>query len=210
MSQPRRFPHELLAHARALARVAAGPLVFVGFFLPWAKGPGLLAATDFTGFKLVQFAGRLQLLELPVVVGSSLLGIRLLILMVAVAAAWLTVLAPLHRWHTAYWLSGWYLTVLAGLAVAIGLAKSGVTVPPAGLALWLLGVLAFLANEFPRPPRTQSVDAEAACLEGPAVQTKGGGPAGSRLGGESRRQLHSCRGSDKSQTPNADGPTARR
>lgn len=143
-------PFEFHVRLRALCRVAAGPLVFVGFFLPWAKGPGLFAATDFTGFKLVQFAGRLQLLDLPVAMGGSLLAVRLLILLVAVAAVWLTLLAPAHRWHAVYWLSGWYITGLAALALVIGITRSGITFPPTGFALWLLGALAFLVNEFPR------------------------------------------------------------
>lgn len=142
---------EFLVRLRALCRVAAGPLVFVGFFLPWAKGPGVFAATDFTGFKLVQFAGRLQLLDLPAAVGGTLLAIRLLILLVAVAAVWLTILAPAHRWHAIYWLSGWYISGFAAIALVIGIAKSGISFPPAGFALWLLGSLAFLVNEWPRP-----------------------------------------------------------
>lgn len=157
MTHPTDSPRTALDSARWFVRVAAGPLVLVGFFLPWAAGPGILAGTDFTGFKLVQFAGRLQLLELPVFLGSSLVLVRALVLLVAVAATWLTLLAPLHRAHRLYLVSGWYLAGFAAVALLIGLAKSGIVVPPAGLALWLLGAAAFVASEWPirkRGPRS--------------------------------------------------------
>ena len=139
---------------RTIARLLAGPLALVGFFLPWAHGPGVLAATEFSGFKLVQFAVRLQLLDLAPGISGALLTFRLLILGVAVAATWLSVLAPGHRWHFAYRLSGWYIVVLAAVALALGLAKSGIEVPPLGFALWFAGAAFFLVAEFGRskPP----------------------------------------------------------
>lgn len=141
--------------ARTLLRTAAGPLALTGFFLPWAHGPGLLAATEFTGFTLVGFAGRLQALELPLLASGTLLFVRLLILGIAIAALWLTLLAPRHTWHLAYSASGWYLATTAALALLLGLLKSGPTIPPLGLAFWFLGALAFLLSRR-RPPAADS------------------------------------------------------
>ena len=57
-----------MAHA---ARLVVGPLALAGFLLPWAHGPGILAANEFTGFTLVGFAGRLQQLNLSLTLGRS-------------------------------------------------------------------------------------------------------------------------------------------
>ena len=138
-------------HHRPPSRRAAGPRGILPALGAW---PVVLAATEFTGFKLVQFAGRLQLLDLAPGVSGALLTFRLLILGVAVAATWLSVLAPGHRWHFGYRLSGWYIVVLAAVALALGLAKSGIEVPPLGFALWFAGAAFFLVAEFGRskPP----------------------------------------------------------
>ncbi len=137
-----------LQHLRTLLRIAAGPLAFVGFFLPWAHGPSVLAATRFSGFTLVGYTGRLQALDLPLIASGTLLLVRLIILMVAIAALWLALLAPRHRWHRAYLVSGWYLAITLVLALLIGILKSGVDIPPSGLLLWTLGALAFLFAEY--------------------------------------------------------------
>ncbi len=136
--------------AISLARMCAGPLALAGFFLPWAQGPGPLAATSFSGFGLVGFAGRLQALDLAPAESWSLLLARLLVLGVAVAAAWQCALAPAHRWHPVYALSGWYVAVFAALAAAIGAAREGLAVPQPGLALVIAGGALFAATELGR------------------------------------------------------------
>ena len=130
----------------SLGRVAVGPLALAGFFLPWAHGPGVLSANEFTGFTLLGFAGRLQDLDLSLAGGSLLWLARLAILGVAVAGAWQTLLAPAHRWHRGYALSGWYLSLFTLTAALLGLAKSGVEFPPVGLALLIAASLLFVAN----------------------------------------------------------------
>ena len=123
--------------------MAAGPLVLVGFFLPWANGPGLLAASEFTGLRLIAFAGRLELLDLTMLENGSLWLVRLLLFAMVVAAVWNTLLAPAHRWHFAYAISGWYLVAIMALALGIGVARSGVVMPHLGLGLCGAGALLF-------------------------------------------------------------------
>ena len=132
------------------ARIAVGPLALLAFFLPWAHGPGPLAATEFTGYRLVGYAGRLQALDFSVSQGVALWAARLLILAVAVAATWQTMLAPRHRANPVYPISGWYLVALAGAAFGIGLARAGVVVPPPGLLLLGLAGTLFAAAELTR------------------------------------------------------------
>lgn len=128
-------------------RLAAGPLALLGFFLPWASGPGALAGTQFTGFTLVGFAGRLQALDLSIAAGGTLLAVRLALLAIAVAATWQTLLAPAHRHHFGYRVSGWYLAGAAGVLVSVGVARSGLVVPPAGLACLLAAAVLFIATQ---------------------------------------------------------------
>lgn len=128
-------------------RFAAGPLALAGFFLPWAHGPGAFAATEFTGFTLVGFAGRLQALDLSILQGGVLWAARLVILGVAIAATWQMVLAPAHRTHFAYPLSGWYLASAAGVLTLAGLLRSGFELPPLGLTLVVAGGLCFLGSK---------------------------------------------------------------
>lgn len=130
-----------------LARIAVGPLALAGFFLPWAQGPSVLAAESYSGFELVGFAGRLQALDLGFSASAALWSVRLLILGVAIAAAWHTVLAPLARWHFAYPLSGWYLGIAGAIAAAIGIWRAGIESPPLGLGLWLAGGALFVVCE---------------------------------------------------------------
>lgn len=133
------------------ARLVVGPLALAGFFLPWAHGPGVLAANEFTGFTLVGFAGRLQQLNLSLTVGTGLWIVRLAILGVAIAGAWQTLLAPLHRWHLGYTMSGWYLVAFAAGATAVGVAKSGIVGPPVGLALVIVAGVIFLGSRWATP-----------------------------------------------------------
>lgn len=132
------------------ARLAVGPLALAAFFLPWARGPGPLAATEFTGYRLVGYAGRLQALDFSVSQGAALWSVRMVILAVAVAATWQTLLAPRHRSNPVYPISGWYLVALAGVALGIGVARAGVVVPPPGLLLLGLAGALFTAAELTR------------------------------------------------------------
>lgn len=135
----------------ALLRLGVGPLAIAGFFLPWAHGPGPFAANEFTGFTLVGFAGRLQALDLSLAQGGMLWAIRLAILGVVVAGAWQLLLAPAHRMHFGYPLSGWYLVVAAGFCLAIGVMRSGFETPPVGLAFLGAAAALFLASRWLAP-----------------------------------------------------------
>ncbi len=130
-----------------LTRMGVGPLALAAFFLPWAHGPGPLSATEFTGYRLVGYAGRLQALDLSIGEGAALWLARMLILAVAVAATWQTLLAPRHRSHPVYPLSGWYLVALAATALGIGLVRAGLVVPPPGLLLLAIAGGLFAAAE---------------------------------------------------------------
>lgn len=74
----------------------------------------------------------------------------MVILAVAVAATWQTLLAPRHRSNPVYPISGWYLVALAGVALGIGVARAGVVVPPPGLLLLGLAGALFTAAELTR------------------------------------------------------------
>ncbi len=132
--------------AERIARMLVGPLTLVAFFLPWTHGPGVLSQETYSGFELVGFAGRLEGLDVAPS-ASVLWSARLLILGVAIAAAWHTLLAPLARWHFAYPVSGWYIVVSAVIAAVIGLNRVGVRWPPTGLAIWLIAAALFVALE---------------------------------------------------------------
>ncbi len=133
--------------ALATGRLGVGPLALASFFLPWAHGPGPLAASEFTGYRLVGYAGRLQELDLSLGAGAALWAARLLVLAVVVAAAWQTMLAPWHRSHPAYPISGWYLVALGAVAIGIGISRVGVVIPPPGLLLLALAGGLFAAAE---------------------------------------------------------------
>ena len=137
--------------AATLARIASGPLALGGFFLPWTHGPGVLSARTFSGYDLVGAADRLRQLELSPGQGVALVGVRLGILAIAIAATWLTLLAPWHSRHIAYIASGWYLAIAVLVALTIGIIRAGLVLPPAGLALWLLGAGLFIAGVSRRP-----------------------------------------------------------
>jgi len=161
-SSPSRSSRADWLQRASLLRFAAGPLALLGFFLPWAKGPGPYAATEFTGFTLVGFSGRLQALDLSLAEGATLWAFRLAILGVAIAGAWQLVLSPAPRIHRAYGISGWYLVGAATLLLLLGLARSGVVVPPAGFALVVLSAVAFLVSRFLQTRASRAQD-PAAC-----------------------------------------------
>jgi len=129
------------------ARLAAGPLALAGFLLPWAHGPGVLSAVEFSGFDLVGYAGRLRQLDLAPEEGAALWAIRMAVLAVGVAAACHAFVAVADRRHAAYVLSGGYLLATAIVALIVAIARSGVTAPPAGLALWFAGAGLFALSE---------------------------------------------------------------
>lgn len=133
-----------VAAGRGGARLAAGPLVLWGFFLPWAHGSGVLAGSDFSGFDLVGFAGRVEQLDLGPFVGGGLWLLRALVLGVVVAAAWLTLLAPLPFARLVYRLSGAYLALTGGALLLTEIARADLSPAPAGLLLWLAGAALFL------------------------------------------------------------------
>jgi hypothetical protein len=142
-----------------LLRVLVGPIALLGFFLPWAHGPGVLAANEFTGYTLVGVAGRFQQLDLGFIAGNALVAGRLAVLGFAIAALWQTLLAPWFAWHVAYAISGWYLVAMAVVALGIGIARAGLVPPPSGLALTGLAALLFLIAAAVNPSRHRSADA---------------------------------------------------
>lgn len=129
---------------RVAARCLAGPLALAAFFLPWAEGKGALGGHTFSGYDLVRFTANLQGLALSWVEGGALWAVRIAIVLVPVAATWLTLLAPRATRHPLCRASLLYLVAFSVVAIAMGLARSGVTAPPAGLAL--LAVAAALAS----------------------------------------------------------------
>lgn len=142
---PGRAPSRRLAGV--ILGVVSGPLALAGFFLPWAKGPGVLAGSEFSGYGLVGFAGRLQQLDLTPAEGGLLAAGRLAILLVAVAAVWLALLSPWARRHPLRRAAGWYMVGFALIAAGIGLAAGGPGLPASGLGLVFVAALAFAAGE---------------------------------------------------------------
>ncbi len=129
------------------ARVTTGPLALAAFFLPWLRGSRLLAGYSFSGFDLVGFAGRVEQLDLGPFAGGSLWLLRAILLGVAVAAAWQTLLAPLAPRHPVCRLSGWYLALLAITLLAVEAARGDLEPVASGLVLWLAAAALFLAGE---------------------------------------------------------------
>jgi hypothetical protein len=130
-------------------RLAVGPAAFVAFFLPIAHGPSLLSAYRFTGLELVALTGRLQTLDLDVGQGAALWMLRVGLLCVPVAAAWQTLLAPFHRWHPGYAISGWFLVGVAALLTAAESIRSGFAWPSSGLWLLFAAAIAFVVSSLP-------------------------------------------------------------
>ena len=138
---------------RSLPPLLAGPLAVAGFFLPWAHGSGLLTGATFTGFSLVRFTGDVQGLELSWFEGGAIWAARTAILAVPIAGAWQALLAWRWRWHPAFALSGWFLVLFALAALGAGLVRSGVILPPAGLALEFLAAGGFLWGRWIQQPK---------------------------------------------------------
>jgi hypothetical protein len=131
-------------HVVGALRLAVGPVALVGFFLPWARGPGPLSGTQFSGFSLVGFAGRLQQLDLGLPPDGLLWVARLVLLGVPVAALWQLLLAPRLRGHILYRVSGIYLVLVAAACATVAIARAGLAAPPFGLALLWLAAASFL------------------------------------------------------------------
>lgn len=133
--------------AARLLGVVAGPAVLAGYFLPWLHGSGVLAGQTFSGFDLVRLGDVLPLLvEVPG--GEPVVrALRVASVGVVVAAAWLTLLAPAHRWHVAYAISGWYLVATLLLLLWVHIDREGTSLPPAGALTWIAGVACFLTAE---------------------------------------------------------------
>lgn len=125
--------------------------MLAGFFLPWVHGPGLLDDRSFSGFRLVSFTGQLEDAGLAPLPELAWLGVRALLVFVAIAAAWQTLLAPRFRWHAAYRLSGWFLVVSGVGAVTFCASQWGLGAPLAGLVLVLTGCALFALCELLDP-----------------------------------------------------------
>ena len=141
-----------MARIRHAARPLVGPLALAGFFLPLASGPGVLSGEEYSGFQLVGMTGRLQSLDLGVESAAALWGLRTLLVGVAIAACWQTVLAPTASWHRGYAVSGWYLVGTAVAGLTVGAMRSDLQMPPVGLSLCAAGAALFMACEAARLP----------------------------------------------------------
>ena len=131
---------------RSFARLSAGPLALVAFFLPWVHGEGILRYESYSGFDLVRIATILAQLDLAPDQRMALFAARCLLIAVPVAAIWRTLLAPAHSWHWGYRVAGVYL-VISGVGLAgVGLVRSGGFAPPPGLAMMFCSALAIVAT----------------------------------------------------------------
>ncbi len=128
-----------------LARVAAGPLALVGFFLHWTNGAGVLSGESYSGYDLVRLAGLLQRLDLPADKAATLYVVRGLLIVLPIAAAWLTLLAPAQRQHWAYATASGYVVIAAAVVAGVGFGLTGALVPAPGVALLLAAAVALLA-----------------------------------------------------------------
>jgi hypothetical protein len=129
----------------------AGPLALVAFFLPWTSGPGILAIETYSGFDLVRVTGVLQSLELPAAEGATLVAVRVLLLAIPVAATWVTILAPAHRWHWAYPAAAAYLVAITPAILLARLLITGDVLPSPGLALLVLASMLLVMAHMPAP-----------------------------------------------------------
>jgi hypothetical protein len=132
--------------ARLAAGLVTGPLALAAFWLRWADGSGPLAAESFSGYELVRFTGALQALDLSLAEGAGLWLVRLAVVLIPVAGAWQAALAPWHRWHPGYGVSGWYLVMFAAAALLLGMARSGLVVPSPGLVCLALAAMLFVVG----------------------------------------------------------------
>jgi hypothetical protein len=134
-----------------IVRIAAGPLVLLAFLLPWTHGPGALAGESYTGLDLVRLAGVLQGLHLPAAQAATLAAARFALVGLPVAAAWLTILGPAHRWHWGYVAAAAYLVLAASSIAAIGLIRNGFALPMPGPTLLVVASGMLLAPRLRLP-----------------------------------------------------------
>ena len=133
--------------AARLLGMVAGPAVLAGYFLPWIRGSGVLAGQSFSGLDLVRLGDVLPLLVEVPGGNPAVLVLRVAAVGVVVAAVWLTLLAPAHRWHVAYAASGWYLVATLLLLLWVHIDRQQAAWPPSGAMAWLAGVACFVASE---------------------------------------------------------------
>ena len=127
-------------------RVLVGPAAMAAFFLPIARGPSLLSAYRFSGLDLVTLTGRLQTLDLDTGEEAGLWAFRIGLLCIPIAAAWQTLLAPYHRWHPGYAISGWFLVAVAAILLATESVNTGVGWPASGLLLLIAAAVTFAGS----------------------------------------------------------------
>ncbi|MGD9933905.1 MAG: hypothetical protein AB7T37_09305 [Dehalococcoidia bacterium] len=135
---------------QAAARMAAGPMVLAGFFLPWVNGHGVLVGERYSGYDVVRLAGYLQRADLTPGEQVALTLSRIALVGMVAAALWLTALAP--RWQASrlHRASGWYI-VAAGAAIASSVAWwDGLSTAP-GMLLVAGGAAAWVATRLPVP-----------------------------------------------------------
>ena len=111
-----------------------------------AHGPSLLSPYRFTGLELVTLTGRLQTLDLNGGEQTTLWMLRIALICVPIAAAWQTLLAPFHRWHPGYAISGWFLVAASLLLVVVELARTAFSFATTGLVLLLAAAALFLLS----------------------------------------------------------------
>jgi hypothetical protein len=114
---------------------------------------GALRYETYSGFELVGLTSVLQQLELPASGRVALHITRGLLLAVPVAAVWMTLLAPTHRWHWGYRLASVYLIVAGVGLAAFGLIRLGPSIPMPGIGLLLLASVAALSQHLGAPVR---------------------------------------------------------
>lgn len=132
-----------------LLRLASGPLTLAAFFLPWASGAGPLAATDFSGLRLVRFSESLAGLDLGAGASAAVWAVHIGLITVAIAATWQTLLAPARPRARLCVYSGWYS---AGAALVAGTAALAFGLDThVGLHLWAVGAGCFVISELGRP-----------------------------------------------------------
>jgi len=126
--------------------ILAGPLAMAGFLLPWFRGVGPLSGETYSGFDLVRLSGAFQAADLPATIVTVAGVFRVLFIGFAVAAAWLTMLAPAHRGHPAYAASASYLALTAVVVVVVSLLVSPGALPGPGACLVVMAAIAVTAS----------------------------------------------------------------
>ncbi len=93
----------------------------------------------------MRLAGLLQRLDLPADKAATLYVVRGLLIVLPIAAAWLTLLAPAQRQHWAYATASGYVVIAAAVVAGVGFGLTGALVPAPGVALLLAAAVALLA-----------------------------------------------------------------